>query len=160
MAVDTQPVGVVGRAVGGDTGVEQQAGGGRAAPHRHERGATLLGRRPMIRRAPASPATIEPERGFRPPPGVDREERALRLANAPPPYRCGPQPHRMRAVQITRFGGPGVLDVVDLPDPTPAEGQERYDVSSSGVNYAVIHHSCRERYMSGRLARGARTWMH
>jgi NADPH2:quinone reductase len=26
----------------------------------------------------------------------------------------------MRAVQITRFGGPEVLDVVDLPDPTPA----------------------------------------
>ena len=25
----------------------------------------------------------------------------------------------MRAVQITRFGGPEVLDVVDLPDPTP-----------------------------------------
>jgi NADPH2:quinone reductase len=29
----------------------------------------------------------------------------------------------MRAVQITRFGGPEVLDVVDLPDPTPGEGQ-------------------------------------
>jgi len=47
----------------------------------------------------------------------------------------------MRAVQITRFGGPEVLDVVDLPDPTPAEGQARYDVSSSGVNVAEIHHS-------------------
>jgi NADPH:quinone reductase-like Zn-dependent oxidoreductase len=46
----------------------------------------------------------------------------------------------MRAVQITRFGGPEVLDVVDLPDPTPAEGQELYDVSSAGVNYADTHH--------------------
>jgi NADPH2:quinone reductase len=25
----------------------------------------------------------------------------------------------MRAVQITRFGGPELLDVVDLPDPVP-----------------------------------------
>jgi NADPH:quinone reductase-like Zn-dependent oxidoreductase len=26
----------------------------------------------------------------------------------------------MRALQITRFGGPEVLDVVDLPTPSPA----------------------------------------
>jgi NADPH:quinone reductase-like Zn-dependent oxidoreductase len=45
----------------------------------------------------------------------------------------------MRAVQITRFGGPGVLDVVDLPDPVPA-GQQVYEVSSAGVNYADTHH--------------------
>jgi len=29
---------------------------------------------------------------------------------------------RMRAVQITRFGGPDVMDVVDLPDPVPGDG--------------------------------------
>jgi NADPH:quinone reductase-like Zn-dependent oxidoreductase len=45
----------------------------------------------------------------------------------------------MRAVRITRFGGPEVLDVVDLPDPTPGEGEQRYDISSSGVNYADTH---------------------
>src|SRR5918994_1095749 len=45
----------------------------------------------------------------------------------------------MRAVQITRFGGPEVLDVVDLPDPVPGEGQQLYEVSSSGVNYADTH---------------------
>ena len=28
----------------------------------------------------------------------------------------------MRALQITRFGGPEVLDVVDLPDPVPGDG--------------------------------------
>ena len=28
----------------------------------------------------------------------------------------------MRAVQITRFGGPEVLDIVDLPDPAPGAG--------------------------------------
>jgi NADPH2:quinone reductase len=45
----------------------------------------------------------------------------------------------MRAVQITRFGGPEVLDVVDLPDPTPGPGQQLYDVSTAGVNYADTH---------------------
>ncbi|WP_448628051.1 quinone oxidoreductase family protein [Geodermatophilus sp. URMC 64] len=45
----------------------------------------------------------------------------------------------MRAVQITRFGGPEVLDVVDLPDPTPGEGEELYDVSAAGINYADTH---------------------
>ncbi|MPQ96871.1 hypothetical protein GB931_02825 [Modestobacter sp. I12A-02628] len=39
----------------------------------------------------------------------------------------------MRAVQITRFGGPEVMDVVDLPDPTPGPGQQLYEVSSAGV---------------------------
>jgi NADPH:quinone reductase-like Zn-dependent oxidoreductase len=46
----------------------------------------------------------------------------------------------MRAVQITRFGGPEVLDIVDLPDPVPGPGQELYDVSTAGVNYADTHH--------------------
>jgi NADPH2:quinone reductase len=45
----------------------------------------------------------------------------------------------MRAVQITRFGGPEVLDVVDVPDPAPAEGQKLYDVSTAGINYADTH---------------------
>ncbi|MGY1707580.1 zinc-binding alcohol dehydrogenase family protein [Geodermatophilus sp. SYSU D00697] len=45
----------------------------------------------------------------------------------------------MRAVQITRFGGPEVLDIVDLPDPTPGEGQQLYEVSSAGVNFADTH---------------------
>jgi NADPH2:quinone reductase len=45
----------------------------------------------------------------------------------------------MRAVQITRFGGPEVLDVVDLPDPTPGDGEQLFDVSSSGVNFADTH---------------------
>lgn len=45
----------------------------------------------------------------------------------------------MRAVQITRFGGPEVLDVVDLPDPTPGPGQQLYEVSSAGVNFADTH---------------------
>ena len=46
----------------------------------------------------------------------------------------------VRAVQITRFGGPEVLDVVDLPDPAPGEGQELYDVSTAGLDFADTHH--------------------
>jgi NADPH2:quinone reductase len=45
----------------------------------------------------------------------------------------------MRAVQITRFGGPEVLDVVDLPDPVPGDGQQLYDVSTAGLNFADTH---------------------
>jgi NADPH:quinone reductase-like Zn-dependent oxidoreductase len=38
----------------------------------------------------------------------------------------------MRAVQITRFGfGPEVLDVVDVPEPTPGPGRQLYDVSTA-----------------------------
>jgi NADPH:quinone reductase-like Zn-dependent oxidoreductase len=47
----------------------------------------------------------------------------------------------MRAVQITRFGGPEVLDVVDLPDPVPGDGEQLYEVSSAGINYADTHHA-------------------
>ncbi len=46
----------------------------------------------------------------------------------------------MRAVQITRSGGPEVLDVVDLPDPIPADGQQLFDVCTAGVNSADTHH--------------------
>src|SRR4051812_14891630 len=45
----------------------------------------------------------------------------------------------MRAVQITRFGGPEVLDVVELPEPEPVTGQQLYDVSTAGLNFADTH---------------------
>jgi NADPH2:quinone reductase len=45
----------------------------------------------------------------------------------------------MRAVQITRFGGPEVLDVVEVPDPVPGDGQQLYDVSTAGLNFADTH---------------------
>src|SRR3954447_19639817 len=47
----------------------------------------------------------------------------------------------MRAVQITEFGGPEVLKLVDLPDPTPGEGQLLVNVDRVGVNYADTHHA-------------------
>jgi NADPH:quinone reductase-like Zn-dependent oxidoreductase len=46
----------------------------------------------------------------------------------------------MRAVQITRFGEPEVLDIVHLPDPVPGPGQHLYEVSAAGVNFADTHH--------------------
>ncbi len=57
-----------------------------------------------------------------------------------PGAQVAPGLTRMRAVQITCVGGPEVLDVVDLPDPVPADGRQRYEVSSSGVNFADTHH--------------------
>src|SRR4051794_8195078 len=45
----------------------------------------------------------------------------------------------MRAVQITRLGGPEVLDVVDLPDPVPGDGEQLYEVSAAGINFADTH---------------------
>lgn len=45
----------------------------------------------------------------------------------------------MRAIQITEFGGPEVLQQVELPDPVPAEGEVLIDVSRAGLNYADTH---------------------
>jgi NADPH2:quinone reductase len=45
----------------------------------------------------------------------------------------------MRAIQITEFGGPEVLKVVELPDPEPAAGLDLIDVHTAGVNYADTH---------------------
>jgi NADPH2:quinone reductase len=46
----------------------------------------------------------------------------------------------VRAIQITEFGGPEVLQVVDVAPPTPADGSVLIDVDSAGVNYADTHH--------------------
>jgi NADPH2:quinone reductase len=45
----------------------------------------------------------------------------------------------MRAVQIQEFGGPEVLQVVDLPRPEPGEGQVLVEVSRAGINFADTH---------------------
>ena len=45
----------------------------------------------------------------------------------------------MRAVQITEFGGPEVLRLVDLPDPVPSAGTQLLVATSAGVNYADTH---------------------
>jgi NADPH:quinone reductase-like Zn-dependent oxidoreductase len=40
----------------------------------------------------------------------------------------------MKAVRFNRFGGPEVLEIVDLPDPHPGRGQVRIAVRAAGVN--------------------------
>ena len=45
----------------------------------------------------------------------------------------------MRAVQVTRFGGPEVLELVDLPDPEPTGELQLVQVRAAGVNYADTH---------------------
>jgi NADPH:quinone reductase-like Zn-dependent oxidoreductase len=40
----------------------------------------------------------------------------------------------MRAVQFSRFGGPEVLEIVDLPDPHPGAGEIRIKVRAAGIN--------------------------
>src|SRR5256885_14962830 len=40
----------------------------------------------------------------------------------------------MKAVRFSRFGGPEVLEIVDLPDPHPKPGQVRSAVRAAGVN--------------------------
>jgi NADPH:quinone reductase-like Zn-dependent oxidoreductase len=40
----------------------------------------------------------------------------------------------MKAVRFSQFGGPEVLEIVDLPDPHPGPGQVRIAVRAAGVN--------------------------
>ena len=40
----------------------------------------------------------------------------------------------MKAIQFSQFGGPEVLELVELPDPHPAPGQIRVAVRAVGVN--------------------------
>jgi NADPH2:quinone reductase len=45
----------------------------------------------------------------------------------------------MRAVQVSEFGGPEVLQVVEIPDPVPSGDLLLVDVIRAGVNYADTH---------------------
>lgn len=45
----------------------------------------------------------------------------------------------MKAIQITKFGGPDVLEFVDLVDPVPSESEELINVTCIGINYADTH---------------------
>jgi NADPH2:quinone reductase len=45
----------------------------------------------------------------------------------------------VRAIEITQFGGPEVLQLVDRPDPTPHDGLVLIDVDQAGVNFADTH---------------------
>jgi NADPH2:quinone reductase len=45
----------------------------------------------------------------------------------------------VRAIQVTEFGGPEVMRLVELPDPAPAGGQVVIDVERAGINNADTH---------------------
>lgn len=45
----------------------------------------------------------------------------------------------MRAIQQTRFGGPEVLELVELPDLVAGPGEVLVDVTFAGVNFADTH---------------------
>ncbi len=45
----------------------------------------------------------------------------------------------MRAIQISEFGGPEVMKLVELPTPEPDSGELLIRVSSAGINFADTH---------------------
>jgi NADPH2:quinone reductase len=45
----------------------------------------------------------------------------------------------MKAIQITAFGGPEVMNYVDLSDPVPGTDEVLLDVTAIGINYADTH---------------------
>lgn len=54
----------------------------------------------------------------------------------------------MRAIQISDFGGPEVIELVELPDPVPGPDQTLVRVSRAGVNFADTH-ATRNEYIAG-----------
>src|ERR1700722_5608370 len=44
----------------------------------------------------------------------------------------------MRAVVITKHGGPAVLEVQEKPDPQLAPGEVRIDVAAAGINFTDV----------------------
>ena len=46
----------------------------------------------------------------------------------------------MRAIQVTKTGGPDVLKLAQLPDPEPDAGQLLVKVAAAGVNYIDTYH--------------------
>lgn len=45
----------------------------------------------------------------------------------------------MKAIQITEYGGPEVMQYVDLPDPTPGPDQAVVEIQAVGVNFTDIY---------------------
>ena len=53
----------------------------------------------------------------------------------------------MKAIQIQEFGGPEVLQLVELPDPEPSDGEVVVDVARAGINFADTH-AIRDDYLA------------
>jgi NADPH:quinone reductase len=46
----------------------------------------------------------------------------------------------LKAIQVKEYGGPEVLDLVDLDVPEPSLGQVRVEIRAAGVNYIDTYH--------------------
>lgn len=53
----------------------------------------------------------------------------------------------MKAIRIEEFGGPEVMELVELPDPEPGEGEVVVEVARCGVNFADTH-ATRDDYLA------------
>ena len=53
----------------------------------------------------------------------------------------------MKAIQIKEFGGPEQMELVELPDPEPGDGELVVEVARSGINFADTH-AIRNDYLS------------
>lgn len=54
-----------------------------------------------------------------------------------PPFACGKLLH-MKALVITKLGGPEVLELQEVPTPTPVAGEELVGVQAGGMNFADV----------------------
>jgi NADPH:quinone reductase len=45
----------------------------------------------------------------------------------------------VKAIQLTEFGGPQSMQLVDVPDPEPTDGQVVVDVARAGINFGDTH---------------------
>ena len=52
----------------------------------------------------------------------------------------------MKAIWFERLGGPDVLEVRDVPDPVPRDGEVLVSVEAVGVNYRDVYERTREHY--------------
>jgi NADPH:quinone reductase len=57
----------------------------------------------------------------------------------------------MRAIQVSEFGGPEVLELVEIDPPRPRDGQVPILVRRAGVNYADTHSRTDSYLVRGRL---------
>jgi NADPH2:quinone reductase len=53
----------------------------------------------------------------------------------------------MRAVQVSEFGGPEVLEIVEVPEPDPGEGEALVRIARAGINFADTHQR-RDEYLA------------
>jgi NADPH:quinone reductase len=45
----------------------------------------------------------------------------------------------LRAIRIEQFGGPEVMELTEVPDPQPADGEVVVEVARAGINFADTH---------------------